>query len=516
MKEKRKMNWKMIESKEVNDVYEPQSIAIIDLDFLIRYCIRFTQFQVDLIIEGITEFFSVHLEEKMALYKSFGDEYMIEFYAYHQDEAAEYLSALKKQFRKQHFLEKADEMCRFARISFSAGVADIDEEEDGILMASRKALVALNQAKSLRRNCVVPFNKEYRKNQDIIYYLDKMSLKILFGKSGERGFCKEKTNVREALLDEPQSIDVDSKGNIYIADQNNHSIVTYDGSHVCRVIGNGMFSKGVEEWDVDKNCLNKPTGITVKDNMMYITDTGNDVVWKVNLESKQMSILAGTGVPGYEGDGQQAVKAKLNKPGGVVVDSDNNVYVNDIANNVIRKVDVNGIITTYGGTGEYGYYGEGVDASDATFGEIYGLGIDRENKNIYLADYLNNCIRMIDINTHKIVTIAGTGEEGYSGDGQDAKIAKLSKPVAVTVDQDKNIVIAESGNSCIRIISRKTNKIYTLAGSGTWGIGEEKQGCSFSFANPNGLCVNKDGKLFVLDGSNNRLCEINYERKNEQ
>jgi len=254
--------------------------------------------------------------------------------------------------------------------------------------------------------------------------------------------------------------------------------------------------------------LNKPTGLTVFKDKLYITDTGNDVVRLLDFKTGIISTFAGDSEAGYSGDGGFAVNARLNKPGGVVVDIEGNVYINDIANNVIRKVDQQNIITTFAGTGQYGYTGDGGQAIQTTFAEIYGLGINRRKGCIYLADYFNHCIRVIDIKTGVITTVIGIGEEGYSGDGGNAREARLNRPVAVCADENNNLYIAESGNHCIRFYEALTEKICTLVGDGVAGIGTLGSVRSFRFANPNGLAIDKDNTLYVLDGANNRLCSI--------
>lgn len=145
---------------------------------------------------------------------------------------------------------------------------------------------------------------------------------------------------------------------------------------------------------------------------------------------------------------------------------------------------------------------------NATFAEIYGIGIDKCNGNIYVADYFNHCIRFIEVSTGTIRTIAGNGTSGYEGDGLEPLKAKLNRPVAVCTDIEGNIYVAESGNSCIRVIARNENKIYTLVGDGVPGTGTSGNVNCFRLANPNGLAVNSKNQLYILDGSNNRICMI--------
>ena len=207
---------------------------------------------------------------------------------------------------------------------------------------------------------------------------------------------------------------------------------------------------------------------------MYIADTFNNRIRKVSGTDKQISVVAGTGDAGFSGDGGRATEAKLNRPYGVAVDaSGGNVYIADTNNHVIRKVNSQGKISTIAGILEQsGSDGEFVDAKSAKLNSPYGVSVDSEG-NVYVADTYNNKIRMISAVNGNITTVAGTGVEGFSGDIGLAKFSKLSYPRGIffteetrqgTGDKDKILYVADTGNSRIRAINLTDSTIKTIAG----------------------------------------------------
>src|SRR5688572_3260061 len=187
---------------------------------------------------------------------------------------------------------------------------------------------------------------------------------------------------------------------------------------------------------------------------IYFADAQNNVIRMINFYTGKISTIAGLGPdnPGYTGDHGPANAAKLKEPQGITVDRKGNIYISDTGNNVVRKIN-NGIITTMAGTGEEGYTGDNGLATLATFLAIKGLGTDDVN-NIYVADSGNNVVRMLDVTTGKITTEAGNGTAGYAGDGGSATAARLSSPLGVALDSEGNIYIADSQNSVIRVVFR--------------------------------------------------------------
>jgi len=239
---------------------------------------------------------------------------------------------------------------------------------------------------------------------------------------------------------------------------------------------------------------------------VYIADMGNNVVRKVST-SGIISTLAGTGVAGYGGDGSLAVSAKLNAPSGVAVDVAGNVYISDNGNNVIRKVQTNGIISTYAGKGSAGFSGDGGAATAARLSSPQGIAVDGSG-NLYIADGGNNAVREVYA-SGVITTLAGGGAAGYSGDGSYANFASLSSPSAVAVDPRGQVYIADNINQVVRLIDT-SYVMHTFAGTGypgSYGNGGPATAAELFF--PTGVSVYGFGDVYIADQGNNVVRHVN-------
>jgi sugar lactone lactonase YvrE len=256
------------------------------------------------------------------------------------------------------------------------------------------------------------------------------------GTGGSGGYSGDDGPATDAKLNKPHAVYMDTSGNIYIADTDNHRVRKVDTGGVITTIagtGNDTYAgDGGLAIDAD---LRKPRGLYVDPSgNIYIADTDNHCVRKIDAETGIITTVAGTGgAGGYSGDGDLAVNAKLNKPHAVYMDTSGNIYIADTDNHRIRKVDVEtGIITTIAGTGKDDYSGDDGPATDAELRKPRGLYVDTSgNIYIYIADTDNHCVRKIDVGTGIITTRAGTGVGGFSEDGGPAIDAALNNPHAV-------------------------------------------------------------------------------------
>ena len=220
--------------------------------------------------------------------------------------------------------------------------------------------------------------------------------------------------------------------------------------------------------------------------------------------------VAGNNTMGYSGDGGLATSAELNDPGyGVAVDASGNIYIADSANYRIRKVAAStGIITTVAGTGTEGYSGDGGPAVNAEIGTPFGIAVDSSG-DIYFADYSN--FRVREVNTSGVIsTVAGTGTNGHTGDGGPATSADLDGPVGVAVDRNGNVYISELGGNTIREVDPLSQTITTIAGSSPT-CGESGNGgaaASSLLCDPAGLAVDTSNNLYIADQANNCIREI--------
>jgi acetyl esterase/lipase/sugar lactone lactonase YvrE len=209
---------------------------------------------------------------------------------------------------------------------------------------------------------------------------------------------------------------------------------------------------------------------------------------------------------GAPGDGGPAVDAALVAPEGVVVDYRGNVFVAERGAHRVRRVDgATGIITTVAGTGETGYGGDEGPAVDALLNTPSDLAVDAAG-NLYIADAGNHRIRRVDTATGRITTVAGTGEAGFSGDGELATRASLRSPFGVAVGSDEDLYIADTDNQRVRRIDAVTGRISTVAGNGVWDFGGDGgSALEASLARPHRIAVGPGGDVYIADSFNHRI-----------
>ncbi len=301
----------------------------------------------------------------------------------------------------------------------------------------------------------------------------------------------------------------DSAGNVYFPSPYLSAVFKKDPSGiVTRVAGIGTVGQEGIGGPALQAQLNFPesTALDSQGNL-YIADSDNCRILMVNT-SGTMSLVAGNASCGYQGDTGPAVLASLNFPTGIAVDSAGNVFISDTDNCVIRKVDIHGIINTIAGTGgACGYSGDG-PAISARLYLPYGIALDTEG-NLYIADEGNARIRMI-APSGNLTTIAGTGSTGYSGDGGPATGAKLSLPTGVAVDAAGDLYIADNNNARIRMVTASTGNISTVAGTGASGFnGDGGPGTSAALSSPYGVALDAAGNIYISDFSNLRIRAVN-------
>jgi sugar lactone lactonase YvrE len=240
-----------------------------------------------------------------------------------------------------------------------------------------------------------------------------------------------------------------------------------------------------------------------------IADTNNDRILRVVAETGVITTVAGNGTAGYSGDGGPAPSASLNSPVGVVVDNNGNLYIADYENYRVRKVAADsGVITTIAGNGTAGYSGDGGVATSAALRSPYGVAVDVSG-NVYIADGDNYRIRKVAADSGVITTVAGNGSPGYTGDGGPATIASL-EPSRIAVDNNFNLYIADADNNVIRCIAADTGVIMTLAGNGSTGYsGDSGPATNATLNAPYGMALDGSGSLYIADSYNDRVRIVN-------
>ena len=311
-----------------------------------------------------------------------------------------------------------------------------------------------------------------------------------------------------AALNTPYGVASDDAGNVYIADYNNNKIRKIDAAGVITIIaGTGVAGFSGDGFAATAAEIQNPRGIAVdRVGNVYFSDYGNNRIRKITVATGIITTIAGNadGLPAYYGDGGLADTSHVGFPWGLTVDLVGNVYIADQSNCRVRKIDhTTGIISTIGGTGIAAFGGDGGLATSAKIQYPVGVALD-DTGNIYVADYGNNRIRKI--NTSGIIsTIAGSAVYGFSGDGGPSNLSKLYYPIGITVDAVNNIYIADLNNNRIRMINT-AGIINTIAGNGTAAFaGDGMLAVDAEINQPTGVAVDTGGRIFIADKDNNRI-----------
>jgi hypothetical protein len=318
---------------------------------------------------------------------------------------------------------------------------------------------------------------------------------------------------------------VDGTGNIFIADSHHNRVreVFATGANagkIATVAGDGSAGYDAAATVATSTSLNQPSGVAIDGaGNLYIADTNNNVIRKVNLTTGAISTAAGTGAPGYTGDGAAATSATLNSPEGVTVDAGGDLYIADTNNDAVREVvAATGNISTIAGdgTGAPGFSGDGGLAIHAKLNAPYGVALDASG-NLYIPDSGNNRVRVVNTSGN-INTFAGNGTPAYLGDGSAATSAELYSPLGVACDPAGNVYIADARNYVVRKVNASSGIISTIAGTNAddtyidgksdFSYGNGQSGDNFTGGGiasgagiyaPYGIAVDANGNLLIAE-----------------
>jgi sugar lactone lactonase YvrE len=328
--------------------------------------------------------------------------------------------------------------------------------------------------------------------------------------NGTYAFFGEGIPATGSILNGPIGTVSDSSGNIYIADTNNcvvrevnamtGIITSFAGNYSlgCGYSGDGGPATSAQ--------IYRPSHLGVdSSNNVYITDTGYCVIREVS--GGTINTVAGNGSCGYGGDGSAATSAQLSTPTGVTFDGSGNMYIADQGNQVIRKVS-GGIITTFAGNylAGAGFSGDGGPATSAQLYNPTDVAVDAAG-NLYIDDLDNLRIRKVDT-TGRISTFAGNGAGGYQGDGGLAVETSLYYPQSVAVDSAGDVLIADFDNERIRLVDG-AGYIHTVAGNGTNSfLGIDILATAAEISQPQGVGVDPTGNIYVSDTGNDLIRQV--------
>jgi sugar lactone lactonase YvrE len=254
--------------------------------------------------------------------------------------------------------------------------------------------------------------------------------------------------------------------------------------------------------------VNDPYGLAIgPDGALYFCDLGNQRIRRFDLKTRRTSTIAGNGRKGYEGDGGPAIEASLNLPHEIQFDAAGHLYIAERDSHVIRKVDARtGILSTLAGTGTAGFSGDGGAASQAHLRQPHSIALDQAGR-LLICDVGNHRVRRVDLGTGRIETYAGTGERTPTPDGAPSSGTALNGPRTMAFNGDDLYLALREGNAIYRI-AQKRGTIHHVAGTGVQGYtGDGAPARAASFAGPKGLAC-AGGGLFVADTENHVIRRI--------
>ena len=321
------------------------------------------------------------------------------------------------------------------------------------------------------------------------------------------GYSGDNGPATAAKLNTPLATKVDFHGNVFFSDYNNNVVRKIEaGGIITTIAGNSTAGYSGDGSAATAAMLNHPNNLAFdKHGNLFVADESNNVIRKVDTLGI-ITTVAGNNVAGYNGDNIPATAAMLNQPTGVAFDSLGNLYIADVQNARVRMVATSGIITTIAGTGVLGFGGDNGPATAAMIDGIITLNFNNIGE-LYAVDQSNYRVRKISGGI--ITTVAGNGSSGYSGDSGPATAAGLF-PTTTAFDKSGNLVICDAFNNRIRIVNN-TGIISTIAGNATNGyFGDGGPATAAELNIPSGVTFDVCNNLYFCDQGNNVIRKITY------
>ena len=318
--------------------------------------------------------------------------------------------------------------------------------------------------------------------------------------AGATHYAGDQGQATSALIHEPQHAIKDPAGNLYISDTDNHAIrkVATNGI-ITTIAGNGTCGYAGDQGPAVSATLCYPLALALDSNgNLYVADSSNYVVRRID-NGGRITTYAGNGTPGDAYHGSQATAAQFRSPVGLAADGAGNLYVSDAASFRVHKVAADGTISLFAGTGTQGYLGDGGLATAAQLASPVHLALDGSGSKLYIADVLNNEVRKVEGGI--ITTVVGTPT------CCDASHPYIGRPGGIAVDSSGNLYVSMPSFSYVAKVSGST--VTAIAGNNRWTFaGDGGLATSASVNNPGGLWVDAAGDVYVADVSNNRIRKL--------
>jgi len=328
-----------------------------------------------------------------------------------------------------------------------------------------------------------------------------------FAGNGKQGFSGDGGPATTAQIDNPFGVVRGPDGAIWFCEYTGQRIrrVAPDGT-ISTVAGSGKKGYSGDGGPALEGTFNLPHEIRFdRAGNFYVVDMANNAVRKIDAQSRIITTVAGGGAAGYSGDGGPATSAQLKQPHSIQFGPDGNLYICDIGNHVIRKVDMKtGLISTFAGTGTAGATPDGSPISGTPLKGPRSLDFDAEG-NLWLATREGNQVFKFDLAANRIHHLAGTGASGFTGNGASAKAATLKGPKGISLDKAGNAWLADTESHSVRKVDKATGNLDLVAGTGEKGDGPDGAPLLCQMARLHGIFVDADGSVFIGDSEAHKV-----------
>ena len=327
--------------------------------------------------------------------------------------------------------------------------------------------------------------------------------------TGQAGWSGDGGLGSAAKCGAPFGIVVGPDGALFVCETTSHVIRRIDPEtqQVTTVAGTGGKSGYAGDGGPAKQALlHEPYEVRFdRDGHMFFVEMKGEVVRRVDASTGIISTVAGNGTAGFSGDGGPATKAQLKQPHSIALDNSGHLYICDLGNNRVRRVDLaKGTIDTFGGTGERKPTPDGSAVAGTPLNGPRALDFEAGGS-LVLALREGNAIYRIDLKTLTYKHLAGTGKSGYSGDGGPAKLAQVAGPKGVSIGLNGDIYFADTESHTIRVIRAESGNVETLVGNGKKGDGPDGDPMKCRLARPHGVYVDGSDNVYIGDSDNNRV-----------